>query len=309
MKRLSYHLVDVFTDRAFGGNPLAVFMDGGTVPESIMQPIAKELNLSETTFVLPPRDPKNHYRVRIFTPGAELPMAGHPTVGTAFILARAGFVRPAGQPTRITFEEGVGPIGVSIAWKDNAADFIEMRQPLPQFGPPLQDIDAIAEMLSINPSAIRLTNLPLQVVSCGVPYFFVPVDSLKSIRQIRFRLDLYEKLWPTFAAHGVFIFTREVEFAGSHIHSRMFAPGLGVMEDPATGSATGPLGCYLVRHQVLASEGELRCVNEQGIELGRPSFLHLRITHAKGEISAVRVGGRCHYMGCGELELPNEQSR
>jgi trans-2,3-dihydro-3-hydroxyanthranilate isomerase len=178
-----------------------------------------------------------------------------------------------------------------------------MQQPLPTFGSPVENVAGIAEMLSIETDAIR-TDSPIQVVSCGVPFLYVPVKSLEAVRRIRFRMDVAERF--KFPAENTFVFTTETEFADSGVHSRMFAPLLGVYEDPATGAATGPLGCYLVRHGVIASENELRCVSEQGIEMGRPSFLHIRIRHAAGEITAVHVGGTCCYMGSGQLELPEK---
>jgi len=303
MKLHPYHLVDVFTDRPFGGNPLAVFLEGGEIPERSMQAIAKELNLSETTFVLPPQDSANDFRVRIFTPMQELPMAGHPTVGTTFVLARTGLISSAAARTTITLEEGVGLIPVTIDWQSGQPSFIEMRQPLPKFSPPFEDRRGIAEMLSLEPEAIR-ADLLVQVVSCGVPFLFVPVTSLEAIRRVRFRSDVAERL--TVEAGNTFVFTMETEFAGSHVHSRMLAPLLGVPEDAATGGASGPLGCYLVQHGLVESEGELRCVSEQGIEMGRPSFLHIRIRHTGGEITAVHVGGTCCYMGSGQLELREE---
>ena len=297
MKKLPYHLLDVFTDRAFGGNPLAVFTDGRGIPDKIMQSIAKELNLSETTFVLPPDDKKHDCRVRIFTPRSELAMAGHPTVGTAFVLARERIL----QKTEVIFEEGVGPVPVSVELKDGAPGFIEMSQPLPQFGPRVDDGNGMAEMLSLPREALR--DLPCEVVSCGNPFFFVAVNDLESIRRIRFRADVAEKVLEGVGAKGVFVLTTEVEFPGSQVHGRLFAPGQGIPEDPATGSAAGPLGCYLSRYGVMPRTGELRCVLEQGIEMGRPSFLHIVVTHVGGQISAVKVGGTCHYMGAGHLEL------
>ncbi|HSV62284.1 MAG TPA: PhzF family phenazine biosynthesis protein, partial [Chthoniobacterales bacterium] len=274
-----YHLVDVFTARAFGGNPLAVFTDGRGIPDGVMQSIAKELNLSETTFVLPPDDAKHDFRVRIFTPKSELPMAGHPTVGTAFVLAREGMLKKS----EAIFEEGVGPVPVSIGRGTNGPGFIEMRQPLPKFGPRFEDANAVAEMLSLERSAIR--DLPLEVVSCGNPFFFVPIDTLASIRRIRFRSDLAERIVKETGATGVFVFTQETEMPGSQVHGRLFAPGEGILEDPATGSAAGPLGCYLSRYNLTARAGETRSVLEQGIEMGRPSFLHIRIRHTGDEIT------------------------
>lgn len=300
---LPYRLVDVFTDRAFGGNPLAVFPNGAGIPDATMQAIAKEFNLSETTFVLPPDDPANDFRVRIFTPAAELPMAGHPTIGTTFILAREGLVRPGIGPTTLVLEEGVGPVPVVITWEEGSPKFIEMAQLRPTFGPVFDDLGAVAEMLSLEPEAIRASQLPVQIVSCGAPYLLVPLNGLAAMRRIRFRFDVWEKLLRNFDAPDVYVFTTEVECAGSMVHSRMFAPAHGISEDPATGSAAGPLGCYLVRYRVIDSAGELRCLNEQGIEMGRPSFLHLRIAHEKGEITQVRVGGSAYYMGAGALEL------
>jgi trans-2,3-dihydro-3-hydroxyanthranilate isomerase len=300
MRHLSYHLVDVFTDRAFGGNPLAVFTAGRGIPDPLMQAIAKELNLSETTFVLPPDEAKHDFRVRIFTPKSELPMAGHPTIGTAFVLAREGMLKKS----EAVFEEGVGPVPVSIELAKEGAGFIEMRQPLPRFGPRFEDAAAIAEMLSLDRRSIR--DLPTEVVSCGNPFLFVPIDTLESIRRIRFRADLAERVVKETGATGVFVFTQEVERAGSQVHGRLFAPGEGIIEDPATGSAAGPLGCCLSRYGLAAGDGEVRSVLEQGIEMGRPSFLHIRIKHSGGEITAVHVGGTCCYMGTAQLELPED---
>jgi trans-2,3-dihydro-3-hydroxyanthranilate isomerase len=299
MNSRAYHLVDVFTDRAFGGNPLAVFTDGRGITDARMQSIAKELNLSETTFVLPPDDAKHDFRVRIFTPKSELPMAGHPTVGTAFVLTREGMLKKSDA----VFEEGVGPVPVSIGPRGGGPGFIEMQQPLPKFGPRFEDAGAVAEMLSLDRRAVR--DLSLEVVSCGNRFFFVPIDSLESIRRIRFRADLAQRIVEETGATGVFVFTQEVEVAGSNVHGRLFAPGEGIMEDPATGSAAGPLGCYLSRYGLTPRDGETRLVLEQGIEMGRPSFLHIRIRHAGDEITAVHVGGSCCYMGSGQLELPD----
>ena len=298
MNSRSYHLVDVFTDRAFGGNPLAVFTDGRGIPDALMQSIAKELNLSETTFVLPPDDPKHDFRVRIFTPKSELPMAGHPTVGTAFVLAREGMLKKH----EAVFEEGVGPVPVSIEPGAGGPGFIEMRQPQPKFGPRFEDRGTVAQMLSLDLAAIR--DLPLEIVSCGNPFFFVPIDTLESSRRIRFRADLAERVVNETGATGVFVFTQEVQTAGSQVHGRLFAPGEGIVEDPATGSAAGPLGCYLSRYGLTGGSGEVRSVLEQGIEMGRPSFLHIRIGHSAGGITSVHVGGTCCYMGTGHLEWP-----
>jgi len=307
LRKLRYHFVDVFTDRQFGGNPLAVFTNGRGIRAETMQSIAKELNLSETTFVLPPDDAANDYRVRIFTPGKELPMAGHPTIGTTYVLAREHLIARGreGAETTIKLEEGVGTIPVRIEWREGGARFIEMRQPRPTFGARVADVRAVAEMLSIEPEEIAETNLPLEVVSCGVPFFYVPVKSLRAVQNIKFRVDVWENKLKRVVPPEVFVFTREVEYHGSTVHSRMFAPGMGIWEDPATGGASGPLGCYLVRHGVVACDGgEVEIVSEQGIEMGRPSFIRIRIARREGEeITDVRVGGECRFMGEGYLEV------
>ncbi|HYG79099.1 MAG TPA: PhzF family phenazine biosynthesis protein [Pyrinomonadaceae bacterium] len=302
MRKLRYHIVDVFTDRPFGGNPLAVVTNGRGISSELMQSIAKELNLSETTFVLPPDDPANDYRVRIFTPSAELPMAGHPTVGTSFVLAREHMIRLGGDEVTIKLEEGVGTIPVDITFKGGAPDLIWMRQPLPTFGPRFDDASAIAEMLSVPPEALDET-LPVEVVSCGVPFLFVPLKSLEAARSIRFRVDVWERSLGGFATSMVFVFTKETELPGSTVHSRMFAPGMGILEDPATGGASGPLGCYLVRHKVFPAAQRAEFTSEQGVEMGRPSIIQIVVEQEEGRITGVRVGGRCVFMGEGYLEV------
>jgi trans-2,3-dihydro-3-hydroxyanthranilate isomerase len=302
MRKLSYCLVDVFTDRAFGGNPLAVVMDGRDLSTDAMQALAREFNLSETTFVLPPQDPQHDYHVRIFTPAVELPMAGHPTVGTAFVLAYKQLVQ-TGQETTITFEEGVGPIPVTFKVQAGQLQSIQMRQPLPTFGATFSDRAAIAEMLSLDPADLD-ASLPLEVVSCGVPFLYVPIKSLSAMRTIQLRRDVWERTLRDFEASQIFAFTQEVEVAGSTVHSRMFAPGMGIVEDPATGAASGPLGCYLVRHKHTNSSGIVEIISEQGIEMGRPSFIQIAIEHEGGDITGVQVGGQCYFMGEGYIELP-----
>lgn len=302
MQKLHYRLVDVFTDRAFGGNPLAVFLDGQGISSEVMQAIANELHLSETTFVLPPEDPQNTYHVRIFTPATELPMAGHPTVGTAFTLARERMLELTGAETTIRFEEGVGVIPVTLKQQDNRKLFIQMRQPLPTFGPRYTDWHSIAEMLSLDEDALE-ADLPLEVVSCGVPFLFVPVKNLAAMRAIRFRNDVWERALGNFATSHIFVFTRETETSEGTVHSRMFAPTMGIAEDPATGAASGPLGSYLVHYGLVPAAPRVALVSEQGFEMGRPSMIHIEIEQAQGQITGVYVGGQCYYMGQGSIEL------
>ena len=304
MRKLRYQLVDVFTSERFGGNQLAVFTNGRGVEADVMQRIAKELNLSEITFVLPPEDPANDYRVRIFTPAIEMPMAGHPTVGTAFVLAREHLVNIDFERTAIRLEEQVGVIPVNFAFEDDGRLLVTMQQPLPTFGPEFTDRAVIADMLSLDESA--LDDYPLQVIACGLPFLFVPVKNLEAMRAIKLRLDIWERAVKDHAEQHVFAFTHQVEKEGSTVHSRMFAPAMGIPEDPATGAASGPLGCYLVKHGIVTDNPAgtpALIVSEQGIEMGRPSFIHIQIDQTDGKISRVSVGGQSVYIGEGAIEI------
>jgi trans-2,3-dihydro-3-hydroxyanthranilate isomerase len=300
MRKLHYYLVDVFTDRPFGGNPLAVFTDARDLSPSLMQALAKELNLSETTFVFPAKDPAHDYHVRIFTPAVELPIAGHPTIGTAFVLAHEHRIQISETEKTVLFEEGIGVIPVTLTSKQGHLHSIEMGQPLPTFGSQFPDRETIAQMLSLDLGALD-TTLPLEVVSCGIPFLFVAVKDLAAMRDIRFRQDVWEPVLRDFEAPQLFVFTREVEVAGSTVHSRMFAPALGVAEDPATGAASGPLGCYLVRHGREVPDKTTRIISEQGFEMGRPSFIQVTIEHEGKNITGVHVGGQCYFMGEGSI--------
>ncbi len=298
MRKLRYHLIDVFTDRPFGGNQLAVFTNGRGLPAGTMQQIAKELNFSETTFVLPPREAGNDFWVRIFTPAVEMPTAGHPTIGTAFVLALDHLVELESQETTIHFEEGVGVIPIRIQKENGLPTLIKMSQPLPEFGPEFTDRAMIAEMLSLDLADIDPA-YPLQVVSCGVPFLFVPLKNLAAIRQIKLRLDIWERQLKDFASPHLFVFTQEAELKKSTVHSRMFAPALGIAEDPATGIAGGPLGCYLVKYGLVPQQKRVSFINEQGFEIGRPSLIQIEIEQEGDRITGVVVGGQCVYMGEG----------
>lgn len=306
MRKVAYHLVDVFTDRAFGGNPLAVFTAGQGLSAPTMQRLAKELNLSESTFVWPPQDPNNDFQVRIFTPAVELPMAGHPTIGTAFVLAQEQLIKAEGSQVTVRFEEGVGVIPVTLTFEESLPTSIEMRQPLPTFGARFTDVALLAEMLSLDVTALD-ESLPFEVISCGVPFLFIPLKSLTALQNIQFRREVWQRNLADFEASGILVFTQEVERAGSTVHCRMFGPALGVLEDPATGSASGPLGCYLVRYGLLTPAKVLEIVSEQGFEMGRPSFIRVRIEQEDGQITGVYVGGECYYMGQGFFILDDDQ--
>jgi trans-2,3-dihydro-3-hydroxyanthranilate isomerase len=292
MTRHEYRLVDVFTDKAFAGNPLAVFTEPGVgapdglgVPGKLdaksMQAIAKELHLSETTFVLPPMSGAADHRVRIFTPDVELPFAGHPTLGTAYVLAD-------GEDGTTRLEEGIGVIRVTI--RDG---FVQMEQPLPTFTGTTVMRKTAAEALGLAIEEVR-SDVPIQMGSSGLPYLFVPLANLKAVRRAR---------RPAALDANVYVFAMSGERSGSHVHGRMFDQGLGIGEDPATGSAQGPLGAYIVAHELVPVAPTTRIRSEQGFEIGRPSILEIEVERAGAAVTAVRVGGRCVPMGGGWLDV------
>src|SRR5438874_7843778 len=281
MTRYEYRLVDVFTDRAFGGNPLAVFREPGGLDAKTMQAIAKELHLSETTFVLKPSSAAADHRVRMFTPDTELPFAGHPTLGTTYVLSD-------GKDGTTRLEEGVGVIRVTIR-----EGFVQMDQPLPAFSGTTISRKAAADALGLAVEEVR-SDVPIQMGSSGLPYLFVPLSNMKAVRRAR---------RPNGLDANVYVFAMSAERSGSHVHGRMFDQGLGIGEDPATGSAQGPLGAYLVAHELVQVAPTTRIRSEQGFEIGRPSILDIEVDRIGAAIAAVRVGGRCVPMGGGWLEV------
>jgi trans-2,3-dihydro-3-hydroxyanthranilate isomerase len=294
---------DVFTDHLFGGNQLAVVLDGRGLSTTTMQAIAKEMNFSETTFVLPAERADTDVRMRIFTPGDELPMAGHPTIGSTFALARSGVI--AAGRDRFVFGLGVGPTPVALTWRGEDLVFAWMTQPNPTFGAPLAEPASVARMLGVAEAAVVGTKLPVQEISCGVPFLFVPLASRGDVDAASLSADRFCHLKRAagFDANGVFLFSREPGPDGATVYSRMFAPGLGVAEDPATGSASGPLGCYLVAHDVIPPDKAGSILSLQGVKMGRPSHVHISIGVNDGTIQSVRVGGASVLAGEGTLYL------
>ena len=296
---------DVFTSQPLEGNPLAVFPDARGLSDDLMQRIAREFNLSETVFVLPPDEPQNTRCLRIFTPKAELPFAGHPTVGAAYVLAALGEIPLTGPETRIVFEEAVGPVPVLIRSEEGRPVFTQLTAAkLPEQGPTPPDAAELAEMLSLAPADVlsHEEDYP-QGFSCGSPFLFIPLRGRDALRRARLRMDVWEEVLLGGWAREVFLFCREPELPGSHIRARMFAAELGIGEDPATGGAVSALGGYL-GIRAPESDGTLAWVVEQGFEMGRPSLLHLEVDKQGGEITAVRVGGSSVLVSEGTIALP-----
>lgn len=303
MPAFPYYTTDVFTSRRFGGNQLAVFPDASGIPESALQDIAREFNYSETTFVLAPRDARHTRHVRIFTPGGELPFAGHPTVGTAFVLATIGAIPVTGAETKIVFEEKVGPVPVTIRSERGVPRFAQLSvAQLPQYGPPAPPAADLARALGLEPNDVLSGDVGPEAMSCGVWFLFVPVRDRAALARARVRLDDFNAILAGYVTQKVFVFCDEPELTGSHYRARMFAPGIGVPEDPATGSACVGFGGYLAKRD-RRNDGTLRWVVEQGFEMGRPSLLEVEVDKASGAITGVRVGGNSVLVMKGEFQL------
>jgi trans-2,3-dihydro-3-hydroxyanthranilate isomerase len=374
--QMRYLHLDVFTDRPFEGNQLAVFPEPRGLTPAQMQTIAREMNFSESTFIFPP-EAGGDFRMRIFTPGEELPMAGHPTIGSTFALAAEGALA-RGRP-EFVFELGIGPTPVSLEWEDGGLSFAWMTQPLPTFGALVADRGAFAAAVGLSEADLA-AGLPVEAVSCGVPFLFAPIASRRAVDSVV--IDR-KALARSCAGAGldelpVFFFTTEpADAAGpkadatesacgpreesdpstssgssraesrgesssaaarareslqpprsaearrgqrwgwgpsaitergapralKEVYSRMLAPGFGIYEDPATGGASGPLGCYLLHHGVVSPEAAQSVLSLQGVAMKRPSRIYISIDSRDGVITRVRVGGRAVLVGRGELTI------
>lgn len=299
-----YITVDVFTDRAFGGNPLAVVLDAGGLSTAQMQAIAREFNYSETTFVLPPRDAANDAQVRIFTVNSEIPFAGHPNVGTAFVLAS----RAAKPPARLKFEEGAGLVPVEILQEASRVTGAELTAPqglskLSQFS-----VEQAASCLSLSAADIKIDRHPPRIFSVGLPFLMVEVASREALSRARPDAAAFARAFPCDGSDAVYLYTRDVPPAEKplDLQARMFFPGSSSLtEDPATGSATVAAAAMLAG---LASErdGELKLRIGQGVDMGRPSLLLTRVVKENGAVVSAHVGGGCVPMMEGTFRLAGE---
>lgn len=296
MLKLEYFIADVFTSNIFGGNQLAVLPFADSIPEEYFQRIAREFNFSETAFIFKPDNQKHDYRMRIFTPFNEIPTAGHPTIGTAHILLNAVKCKTKTE-NMLLFEQKIGDIPVSFSKNNNLCSDITMTQPLPEFGKIYDNYEIIAEILSLSPDDID-TSIPTEAISCGNKFLYIPIKTIEALKNIKMRTDLLSKHANSFETTELYTFTFETEQQESTVHARMFAPLVGIYEDPATGSASGPLGCYLVKNKL--NDGK-NIVCEQGFEMGRPSIVNVSIEHLNGDIMKVKVGGNSVLVSKGEL--------
>lgn len=307
---LHYYTTDVFTDRPFGGNQLAVFPNATGIPEDLLLPIAREFNFSEVTFVYPPADARHTRRVRIFTPTGEIPFAGHPTVGTAFVLFASGELRAiACTDVTVVLEEKVGPVPVRVRFGESGTAggatpiFAQLSVArLPEAMPPEPDAATLAELLSLAPGEFLGGDYGAQVVSCGLPFLMVPVRSRDAVRRARVRLDVWERTLAGTPGSEIMVFALDPERPGTDVRARVFVPGLNVPEDPATGSACAALGGYLAA-RTPRDGTTLRWVVEQGVEMGRPSIIEVEADKAEGRVTGVRVGGSAVLVSEGTLKL------
>ena len=298
MRYLHY---DVFTDRPFEGNQLAVFPEPpqGITPE-LMQTITREMNFSECTFLFP-AEGSGDIRMRIFTPGEELPMAGHPTVGTTFALAHEGIIARGRE--RFVFELGVGPTPVALEWSGADLSFAWMTQQRPVFGASVTDRGAFAAALGLGES--DLLPHPVQVVSCGVPFLFAGLATRRAVDRVAIDYRSYVRALTAARLPDLplFIFTPERGGDEATVYSRMLAPAFGIGEDPATGGASGPLGCYLLHHGLVDAAAARSILSLQGVAMKRPSRIHIDIESSGSEITGVRIGGKAVRVGQGELTV------
>jgi trans-2,3-dihydro-3-hydroxyanthranilate isomerase len=304
MTVLRFHTLDVFTEQRFCGNPLAVVFGSQGLPDGTLLSVAREFNLSETVFVVPPTDPGATHRVRIFTPARELPFAGHPTIGTAVLLAQLGEGQLAESGARIVLQEGVGLVPVAIRMSEGRPAFAQLTTArLPEVGPTPPPVADIAAVLSLDPDDIIENEHDRPVaVSCGVPYLMVPVRNRAVLARAAMREAAWRRTLRDYWAPDLYLFCRDPELSGSSIRARMFASEHGIVEDPATGSAAVALAGYLAGRDPKPA-GTRRWTIEQGFEMGRPSLLFLEAEIAEGAVTAVRLGGAAVDVSRGTLQL------
>ena len=295
-RSLKFYQADVFTAQPFGGNPVAIFPEAQGLTDDQLQQIAREMNLSETVFVFPPSDPAAVVRLRIFTPTQEIPFAGHPVVGTMHVLAQLGMIATSEPITRVVQECNIGCFPVDLLTRNGQVMRVVMTQPAPQFLERIDDTEdlyKVAAALGIPKHTITDTKWSLEVVSTGLPVLIVPVRTLTAVRSINPDPSAIVDLCGRFGANGIMAFSTMTVEPFSNVHARMFAPAIGIPEDPATGSASGALGAYLVQNKIVSFGPMTEIVIEQGYEVERPSRILVQVESNSEAIQTVKVGGQC----------------
>jgi trans-2,3-dihydro-3-hydroxyanthranilate isomerase len=299
--QLEFVTVDVFTDRRFGGNPLAVVLDGEGLTTAQMQSVAAEFNLSETTFVLRPRDASHTAEVRIFTPKAELPFAGHPNVGTAFALGRRGTVNGRTIGDTVVFEEQAGLVAIDLLTENGTIVGARLTAPQPLSRGVDIPVDIIAAACSLAPGDIDTARHHPCVASCGNAFIFAELKTRQALAAAQPRADVFARHLPIGGAAGIHLYLRD---SGGEIdlRARMFAPLHGVPEDPATGSANLALA-GLLAGLLPEPDAAFEFRIAQGVEMGRPSLLEASAEKRGGRVTQTRIGGRCVAMMTGTIEI------
>ena len=300
--RRRYVTVDVFTDRVFGGNPLAVVLDAEGLTASQMQAIATEFNYSETTFVLPPREVGHAAHVRIFTARTEVPFAGHPNVGTAVVFARELEARGRPPVDRLVFEEAAGLVPIRLLRNSGTAVGAELTAPEPLSVRSTVSVDDVAACLSLVPTDIGVTVHAPQVISVGLPFLVAEINSRDALRRAKPNSLAHERVLPSIGTDAVFAYFRGM--AVGELHARMFAPLDATVEDPATGSATAATIALLASLRP-EHDGEVAWRVEQGVDMGRPSLLLGRTEKRGGVVTAVHVAGHAVAVMQGFLHVPS----
>lgn len=294
-RTLRFYQVDVFTDQPFAGNPVAVLPDAEGLSDVELQQIAREMNLSETVFVFPATDLSAAAKIRIFTPAHEIPFAGHPVLGTFFVLAKLGRI-PLKEPiTRVLQECSIGVFPVELDIVNGEILRLVMSQPKPQFLERVElmkDLFEVAKALGLSKDQITRTKFPVEVVSTGLPVMIVPIRTLTAVKSIVPDAQAINDLCARYGCNGIMVFTTVTVEEASTVHTRMFATPIGVTEDPATGSASGALGAYLVQNGVVEVAARTEIIAEQGYELDRPSRIIIQIDSDDDVIQEVKVGGQ-----------------
>lgn len=308
MREFEFVTLDVFTDRVFGGNPLAVFLKGDSLSTEQMQRIAREMNLCETVFLCDPDKGAHRKRLRIFTPAAELPFAGHPTVGSALALELLADVsQPAVKVSSFVLETSIGSVLVDIDGSDPSLPLATIQTPrLPERG---QNIErtALATALSLQPEDIMEGGFGPRIYSAGVPIIFAPLKSLEALARCRIQSSTWEEITKETHCGHVFPFTMEDWEQGRALRARMFAPSFGIPEDPATGGAVAALAGLLCDAQT-PQDGSVKWVITQGVEMGRPSVIHLQVDVCNCSPAAVRLSGTAVLVSRGVFMLHETQA-
>ncbi len=301
-----YAIYDVFTANRLEGNPLAVVFDGDGLSDAAMQAIAGEFNLSETVFIRPPENPAHTARLRIFTPGYELPFAGHPTVGAAIALAEDARKASDGDYDLVQMlEENVGPVRCAVRYKSGSATFAEFDVPRKSMQMDARlDRQALADAFSLKATQIGFENHVPSFWSAGVPFVMVPVHDVAVAGAVEFDAAAWEQITPMADGRlaSAYVYCRGGINHVARFHARMFAPAMGIGEDPATGSAVAAFS-GAIHHFDRLIDGHHPFLIEQGVEMGRPSLLHLHVDVSGGEIAASRIGGQAVKIAAGELYL------